>query len=87
MSLTDRFRHWFDYETDVHAKVIASLGTVPDDEYRSNEGERFRNRIEDLLTQLFGHSGYHRGQIASIVRRLGGEPAVTDYVFWSRERI
>ena len=165
MSLTDRFIRWFDYETDVHAKVVASLGTVPEDkrgdaayqkaldvlahiasarslwlfrfgvaetgpdsaeelfprgntladveaelvsmherwseylgslddgelsrifEYRSIEGERFQNRIEDLLTQLFGHSWYHRGQIASIVRSLGGEPAVTDFVFWSRESI
>ena len=56
-------------------------------EYRSIEGGRFRSRIDDLLTQLFGHSWYHRGQIASIVRGLGGEPAVTDYVYWSRESI
>ena len=165
MSLTGRFRRWFDYEKDAHAKVLASLGTVPEDkrgeaayqqaldllahvaaaralwlfrfgvtetgpesaeelfprrrtfadveaelssmherwsdylmslddealarvfEYRATEGERFRSRIEDLLTQLFGHSWYHRGQIASIVRSLGGEPAVTDFVFWSRESI
>ena len=165
MNLADRFSHWFDYETDAHAKVVASLGTVPEDkrgdaayqkaldllahiaaaralwlfrfgvaetgpdsaeelfprgntlddvdaqlgsmherwseyiqgldddeisrifEYRSIEGERFQNRIEDLLTQLFGHSWYHRGQIASIVRSLGGEPAVTDFVYWSRESI
>ena len=171
MSLTDRFRfrlrQWFDYETDVHAKVIASLGTVSvsedkrgdaayqkaldllahiaaarslwlfrfgvaetgphsveelfprghtladvetelalmherwseylqglDDEklgrlfeYQSIEGGRFQNRIEDLLTQLFGHSSYHRGQIASVVRSLRGEPAVTDFVYWRRESI
>lgn len=52
--------------------------------YTSHEGERFQNQVEDLLTQLFGHSSYHRGQIASKVRRLGGEPAATDYVFWSQ---
>ena len=54
-------------------------------EYTSYEGSRFRNSVGDILTQLFGHSWYHRGQIASLVRSMGGEPAVTDFVFWARE--
>ena len=56
-------------------------------EYTSYEGKRFRNSIGDILTQLFGHSWYHRGQIAALVRSLGGEPAVTDFVYWAREAI
>jgi len=56
-------------------------------EYTSYEGKRFRNSIGDILTQLFGHSWYHRGQIAALVRAMGGEPAVTDFVFWAREQI
>ena len=56
-------------------------------EYRALDGPRFRNSIEDILTQLFGHSWYHRGQIALLLRQAGGEPAVTDFVFWSREFI
>lgn len=53
--------------------------------YRSLEGPKFRNLVEDVLAQLFGHSSYHRGQVAMLIRRLGGTPAVTDFVFWSRE--
>ena len=53
-------------------------------EYRSYDGGKFRNTIEDILTQLFGHSWYHRGQIAQLCRSIGGEPAVTDFVYWSR---
>jgi uncharacterized damage-inducible protein DinB len=56
-------------------------------EYRSYEGSRFRNTIEEILTQLFGHSWYHRGQIAQLVRSIGGEPAVTDFVFWARDPV
>ena len=56
-------------------------------EYQSLEGGWYRSTIEDILTQLFGHSWYHRGQIAALVRSLGAEPAVTDFVFWSREEI
>jgi len=166
-SLTDRYRRWFEYEKESHAKVLASLEAVPepqrsseafqkaagllahvvlarwlwlarlgavprdrapsrpedffprdvsladlrssieemerawesylsgmDDaelsrifEYQALDGSRFRNTIEDILTQLFGHSWYHRGQIAQLVRGLGAEPAVTDFVFWSREAL
>ena len=56
-------------------------------EYQSYEGHRFRNTIEEILTQLFGHSWYHRGQIAQLVRSIGAEPAVTDFVFWARESV
>ena len=154
-----RFHHWYEHEKEVHAKVLASLETVPEDQrseesyrkalnlfahilaarrmwlfrmgrtdrgatseeeifptgssvtdlqaesaeigelwtdhlksldhrevgraftYRAFEGESFTNTVEEILTQLHGHSWYHRGQIASIVRSLGGEPAITDYVF------
>jgi uncharacterized damage-inducible protein DinB len=53
-------------------------------EYQSLDAGRFRNSIEDILTQLFGHSWYHRGQIAALVKSAGGTPAVTDFVFWCR---
>lgn len=56
-------------------------------EYQSYEGERFRNTIDDILTQLFGHSLYHRGQVAMILRSIGAEPAVTDFVYWAREAV
>lgn len=157
-----RFRHWYQHEMDVHAKVLASLETIPQDRrsesayrkaldlfahilaarrmwlfrmgrtdhgatseeeifptgvgltdlraedaevatlwtdylesldhnevgrvftYTAFEGDRFANSVEEILTQLHGHSWYHRGQIASLVRSLGGEPAITDYVYWTR---
>jgi len=77
----------------VHGEWSEYLSSLDDEgvarsfEYVSHEGERFRNTIEDVLSQLFTHSSYHRGQIASIVRSLGGEPAVTDFVFWSRSEL
>jgi len=160
--VAERYRRWFDYEKDAHAKVVRSLESVPtqrhstpefskavgllahivaarrlwlfrlgvvpnaptsffpDDavladvvaelrivqdrwadylskitdedigqtfEYQSLDAGRFRNRIGDILTQLFGHSWYHRGQIAMLVRAAGGEPAITDLVYWCREPV
>jgi uncharacterized damage-inducible protein DinB len=158
----DRYRRWFEYETDAHAKVLSSFDSVPperrgaaefrravallahvvaarrmwlgrlgvisypsgslfpdepegervaaewrevqglwsdylsglDDaalnrefEYQSLDSGRFRNRVEDILAQLFGHSSYHRGQIAMLIRAAGGVPAVTDLIYWCREAV
>ena len=156
-----RYRRWFEYEKDSHAKTLDSLNAVPDEsrgtdefrravylmghiiaarrmwlfrfgvvkenvelfpqetslaelspqllemealwsqhlsqldetelarvfDYQSYEGPCFRNTVEEILTQLFGHSWYHRGQIALLLRSIGAEPAVTDFVFWAREPV
>lgn len=78
---------------DVQDHWAAYLGGLTDAdidrvfEYQAIDGGRFRNRIEDILTQLYGHSLYHRGQIAMLVRQAGGEPAATDFVYWCREAV
>lgn len=56
-------------------------------EYQSMEGDYFRNTVVDILTQLHGHSLYHRGHISALIRAIGGTPVETDYVFWTREAI
>ncbi len=56
-------------------------------EYKSIDAGSFRNSIEEILTQLFGHGWYHRGQIAMLVRSAGGTPAITDYIYWCRQPV
>jgi uncharacterized damage-inducible protein DinB len=73
---------WLKYLNELKDKELARVF-----EYQSYEGKRFRNTIEEILTQLFGHSWYHRGQIALLLRSVGAEPAVTDFVFWAREAV
>jgi len=53
-------------------------------EWGPAEGPRFTNTVEDLLTQLFGHSAYHRGQIALLLRQIDCKPALTEFVYWAR---
>jgi len=38
--------------------------------------------VEEALTQCAMHSHYHRGQNATRLRELGGEPPLTDYIVW-----
>lgn len=56
-------------------------------EYEDTEGGAFRSVLEDVLTQLYGHSLYHRGQIAMLLRQAGAQPPETDFIFWAREAV
>jgi len=38
--------------------------------------------VAEALTQGAMHSQYHRGQNATRLRDLGGEPPTTDYIVW-----
>lgn len=38
-----------------------------------------------VLRHVVNHASYHRGQISSMVRRLGGKPLPTDMVLWGIE--
>ncbi len=75
-------QQWADYLAGLTNKALDQVF-----EYQSSDSGRFRNVMEDILTQLFGHSWYHRGQIAMLVRQAGGQPVVTDFIFWCREPI
>jgi len=49
-------------------------------EYVNSKGERWNSRADDILMHVIIHGGYHRGQIATIVRQSGTTPAYTDYI-------
>ena len=38
--------------------------------------------LEETILQLTSHSTYHRGQINTRFRELGGEPASVDFIAW-----
>ena len=65
-------------------KDAGTLATVI--EYRTSAGQAFRNSISEVLTHVPLHLSHHRGQIALLVRKGGGTPAATDYVFYARDR-
>jgi len=38
--------------------------------------------LEETMLQVASHSAYHRGQINTRFRELGGEPASVDFIAW-----
>jgi uncharacterized damage-inducible protein DinB len=39
-----------------------------------------------VLRHVVNHSTYHRGQVASKLKRFGVEQPLTDFVFWVMEQ-
>ncbi|HEX7358673.1 MAG TPA: DinB family protein [Ignavibacteriaceae bacterium] len=53
--------------------------------YKNSKGDDFDNSLKDIVTHIINHSTYHRAQIAQIVKRSEGIPAITDYIVYQRE--
>jgi uncharacterized damage-inducible protein DinB len=48
--------------------------------YSNTKGQQFQNKLSDVALHVAFHGVYHRGQIATLVRQHGGEPAYTDFI-------
>lgn len=53
--------------------------------YKSLKGDEFSSKLWEILTHVFNHGTYHRGQAASLIRRIKGTPPVTDFIVFVRE--
>jgi len=66
---------------------LSDADLAADFTFTGYDGKRRRWPLVDLLTQVFGHAWYHRGQIAMLVKDLGGDAVDTDYIFWNRPTV
>ncbi len=79
------FPDWIARNAECLRGFLASADLAAVIEYRTSTGALWRSRVADVLIHLPAHGNHHRGQIASIVKAAGGAPAMTDYVFFTRE--
>lgn len=55
--------------------------------YYNSRKERFKQPVYQVLLHLFNHGTYHRGQLVTILRKLGVEKIPpTDFIVWSRKK-
>jgi uncharacterized damage-inducible protein DinB len=52
--------------------------------YRNTRGESFAQPLWMLLRHVVNHASYHRGQVVSQLREVGGSPTSTDFVLYQR---
>ncbi|MBI2678469.1 MAG: DinB family protein [Candidatus Koribacter versatilis] len=48
--------------------------------YKNSKGEPWTSTVREIITHLTMHGAHHRGQIATLLRESGHEPAYTDYI-------
>ena len=53
--------------------------------YRRFNGDEFQSSIEDIFLHLCTHGFHHRGQIASILSKLGTKLPPLDFITFCRE--
>ncbi len=47
--------------------------------YKNTKGQPNQAAVGAILTQVFNHATYHRCQIATAIKKAGGEPHSTDF--------
>lgn len=63
-------------------RLEAELDLPWKDDLKERFGEIRPTHLGETLTQVVLHTAHHRGQVASRLRALGGEPPLTDYIAW-----
>ena len=74
---------------DNHRELLALRAAPPASlqrpcTYTTSDGRNFTNRAVDILVHVAMHGSWHRGQIATLMRQAGAEPASTDYIAFVR---
>jgi uncharacterized damage-inducible protein DinB len=70
-----------------HLALLDEPGLDRELTYTSSEGMRYSSTVDEILTHVFTHSTYHRGQVARLVTECGGQRASTDYIVLTRRRL
>src|SRR4051812_45172357 len=75
MAADEQHREWLEYLEDLRDHDLCK--TIS---YTSTEGQPYVRLVDDILTHVFNHSTYHRGQLARLVTECGGQRARTDFI-------
>ncbi len=75
---------------EIEAERAAWLATLTEADidrvvgFRLLNGHEDHQRLSSQLMHLVNHSTYHRGQIAGMIRQVGGTPLSTDLIAYRR---
>jgi uncharacterized damage-inducible protein DinB len=72
---------WAEYQSVLTPKALGQQIA-----YTNSKGEDWTSNVQDILMHVIIHSGYHRGQIASLLGRAGQQPAYTDFIHCIRQQ-
>jgi uncharacterized damage-inducible protein DinB len=50
--------------------------------YTNTKGEQWEYPLRQIFQHVVNHSTYHRGQVVTMLRQLGADPVVTDFLVY-----
>ena len=80
---------WLDEERRIRAIVsrLGPEGILRPVEYTGWDGRRQAQPFWQMLQHVVNHGSYHRGQVTTMLRQIGGQPAKSmDLIAFYRER-
>jgi uncharacterized damage-inducible protein DinB len=72
-----------DLEWQAFVEAMADADAAREITYRNLQGEEFTVSQENIMHHVANHATYHRGQIVTMLRRLGKEGVTTDMIFFT----
>jgi uncharacterized damage-inducible protein DinB len=72
--LTELGKKWKDYMDNLKDESFGKIIS-----FKNTKGQPNQAPVGAILTQVFNHATYHRGQIATAIKKAGGEPHSTDF--------
>jgi uncharacterized damage-inducible protein DinB len=73
-------------ETQAFVDSLTAESLEPHVAYSNTRGQPFSEPLWQQLQHVVNHSSYHRGQVVTLLRQLGGEPIGTDLIAFYRGR-
>ena len=76
----------------VHAALIDFVGRLTPNQltnpitYHDTKGAAHTLPLRDMILYLVDHASYHRGQIATLIKRGGGKAVPVTYKHWINEK-
>ncbi len=68
----------------LYLEKLGETGLAAMVRYRNSKGDEYTNSVLDILTHVVIHGAYHRGQVARVIGRAGGQTPNTDYIAYIR---
>ncbi len=79
---------WRELEGRIQAFVagVTQADLAREMEYKTLKFGVYKNPLWQSMLHVINHGTYHRGQVTTLLRQLGGEPILLDLMHFFRER-
>lgn len=74
-------------QSQIHKYISSARDIEKKLSYTSAKGEKFQNSVSEIIQHVVNHGTYHRGNITTVLRHLGFNGILTDYIAYLRMNV